>query len=111
MNRSTPVAADTDEMGGTLVTMTSADPMLYRQISTLECKIVDDGFVFYDEEESRVIYLNLTAAAIFEICDEPMEIPAIGRVLRANGAPSIDDDAVLECLSRLIELRLIAGAS
>ncbi len=87
--------------------MTSMDRRKYRQISTLECKIVDDGFVLYDENRGRVIYLNLTAAAIFEICGSPMDARAIGDILRTNGAPSIDDSKVLQCLRQLVELHLV----
>lgn len=75
----------------------------FRQNADLDCKAVDDGYVFYDLDGGQVIYLNLTAAAIFETCATPAEIPAILDMLRASGAPSIEASAVVACLEQLVD--------
>lgn len=82
---------------------------VYIQVAGVEHNAVEDGYVFYDTNERVIIYLNLTAAAIFELCAVPLTANAIVEGLRVNGHSSITLDAVESCLALMIKHRLLSA--
>lgn len=83
---------------------------LYRKSPHVEFQAVEDGYVFYDSDAREIIFLNLTAAAIFELCAMPLTTDAIVEGLRVNGHRTIDDEAVESCLVQMVDHRLLLAA-
>jgi hypothetical protein len=54
----------------------------FKAIDKLEVTEVPDGYVIYDEPNSKVHYLNPTAAVIFTVCDGSKTVSDIEALLR-----------------------------
>ena len=80
---------------------------VYRQSPGIEFQSVEDGYVLYDGDTRQIIYLNLTAAAIFELCAMALTADAIVEALRINGHASITLESVKTCLDQMIEHQLL----
>jgi len=80
---------------------------VYRQCPGVQFQSVEDGYVFYDGEARQIIYLNLTAAAIFELCAMPLTAEAICDGLRTNGHATITLEQVQSCLEEMITHHLL----
>ena len=75
---------------------------MYRQNATIEFKPVEDGYVFYNENAEHIVFLNLTAAAIFECCQPPADRKTIDAILQASGGQHLDSNTIEACLQQLI---------
>ena len=75
----------------------------YRRASDMACNEVPDGYVVYDPRREEVHYLNLTAAAVFELCDGEATSAAIAQSLQVvfglEHAPGDDVDGCLKALA------------
>ncbi|MCX5512541.1 hypothetical protein C3941_04400 [Kaistia algarum] len=88
--------------------MTDGKPRIYRRVGGLECSEVPDGYVIYDDRRAQVHYLNLTAAAVLELCDGRCDDDEIAEVLqRAFGLASAPVQDVGLCLDSLLSQHLI----
>jgi hypothetical protein len=67
-----------------------------------------DGYVFYDALGGQVYYLNLTAAAVLELCDGIKNAGLIADILKGSfGLPEPPLDEVNTCLQALVSAGLI----
>ncbi len=83
---------------------------IYRRIEDLECTEAPDGYVIYDHGREEVHFLNLTAAAVFELCDGQNDADSIAQLMQeAFGLPARPDADVEECLRSLLSQGLIAA--
>ena len=80
----------------------------YRRICGFECSEVPDGYVIYDKSREYVHFLNLTAAAIFELCDEHRSVDTIAEIFQnAFDLPRLPTDEIEACLTSLVSQGLI----
>jgi len=88
--------------------MKSETARSYRRIHGFECSEVPDGYVIYDNSREYVHFLNLTAAAIFELCDERSSIDTIAEIFQnAFDLPATPKNEIEACLMSLISQGLI----
>jgi len=88
--------------------MKSETAPFYRRIDDFERSEVPDGYVIYDSSRGYVHFLNLTAAAIFELCDGRSSVDAIAEIFQnAFELPRLPKDEVETCLMSLISQGLI----
>jgi hypothetical protein len=69
---------------------------------------MSDGYIFYDAPAGQVYFLNLTAAAVFELCDGTTSAAAIAETLKESFdllEPPVD--AVNDCLEGLASAGLV----
>jgi hypothetical protein len=84
----------------------------YRRAEDLECNEVPDGYVIYDNAREDVHFLNLTAAAVFELCDGENDAASIAAIVQdAFGLPAPPNGDVEACLASLHSQGLIAPVS
>jgi hypothetical protein len=69
-------------------------------------KLADEVLV-YDLERHRAHCLNLTAAAIWELCDGRTSVSEMASRLRANGHTTVDVEMVRYGLRQLAKFRLL----
>jgi hypothetical protein len=85
---------------------------VYRKIETFDWKEVSDGYVVYDEKRELVHFLNLTAAAILELCDGERDSEAIAASLQELFGLQTSPRADVEtCLASLVSQGLVAPCS
>lgn len=89
--------------------MTDQAPQAYRRTEGLDWREVPDGYVVYDERQELVHFLNLTAAAILELCDGKTNLDAMAVSLQATfDLPNSPRADVEMCLAALVSQRLIS---
>jgi hypothetical protein len=80
-----------------------------RRLLDLEVHEVDDGYVIYNAPQSRVHYLNATAALVFELCNGQRSQAAIASLLaQASGQADPPTEQVIESLRLLQSEGLVA---
>jgi len=80
----------------------------FRRIDGFEYSEVPDGYVIYDNSREHVHFLNLTAAAIFELCDGRSSIDTIAELFQGAFDLSISPkDEIEACLVSLVSQGLI----
>lgn len=81
---------------------------LFRRNPDVACNEVPDGYVVYDPQRDEVHYLNLTAAAVLELCDGETDSAAIAQSMQvAFGLPQAPKADVEACLQSLATQGLI----
>ena len=86
--------------------------LIYRRADDLETNEVPDGYVIYDNGREEVHFLNLTAAAVFELCDGKNDAASIATIVQnAFGLPVPPNGDIEACLASLHSQGLIAPAS
>ncbi|MDQ0392014.1 PqqD family protein [Labrys monachus] len=92
--------------------MTDESQAYFKRMGDFECNEVPDGYVIYDHVSESVHYLNLTAAAVFELCDGRSSAEAIADVLQdlfdLSAPPRGEVDA---CLLSLASQGLVTSCS
>lgn len=89
--------------------MTDQRPQAYRQTEGLDWREVPDGYVVYDERRELVHFLNLTAAAVLELCDGKSDADAMAASLQtAFDLPDSPKADVETCLAALVSQGLIS---
>jgi hypothetical protein len=84
----------------------------YKRIEGFDWKDVPDGYVVYDEGRETVHFLNLTAAAVLELCDGRRDLEAIAALLKEMfDLPSSPRADVETCLASLVSQGLVAPCS
>ena len=84
----------------------------YARTEDFECSEVPDGYVIYDHAAEHVHFLNLTAAAVFELCDGRNSAETIATILEDSfdlPAPPLGE--VEACLASLASQGLIKPRS
>jgi hypothetical protein len=80
----------------------------YRRVEGFDFTEVPDGFVIYDEGRERVLYLNRTAAAVLELCEEALDAENIAKMLQETfDLPEKPLKDVESCLRLLLAEELI----
>lgn len=80
----------------------------YCRTLDMACNEVPDGYVVYDPRREEVHYLNLTAAAVFELCDGEATSASIAQSLQAAfGLAQAPDNDVDTCLKELVAQGLV----
>jgi hypothetical protein len=81
---------------------------IYEKIESLDCHEVPDGYVVYDEAHEKVHFLNLTAAAVLELCDGERDLNTIAAVLQdAFDLPASPTADVAACFTSLLSQGLV----
>jgi hypothetical protein len=89
--------------------VTDKEPQAYRRTAGLDWREVADGYVVYDERRELVHFLNLTAAAVLELCDGESDVAAIAASLQKMfDLPTLPTADVEACLASLVSQGLIA---
>jgi len=92
--------------------MKSETAPFYRRIDGFERSEVPDGYVIYDNSREYVHFLNLTAAAIFELCDGRGSVDTIAGIFQdAFDLPTLPKDEIEACLASLVSQGLIEPCS
>jgi hypothetical protein len=92
--------------------MTKGAGQIYKKIEGLECNEVPDGYVIYDEAREKVHFLNLTAAAVLELCDGESDLDTIAAVLQdAFDLPASPTADVAACFVSLLSQGLVKPCS
>jgi hypothetical protein len=69
---------------------------------------VSDGYVFYDRFSGQIFFLNLTAAAVLELCDGIRSAALIADILKESfGLMARPIDEVNACLQSLVSAGLV----
>jgi len=92
--------------------MTFEPATVYKKIEALDRTEVPDGYVIYDEPRQQVHFLNLTAAAVFELCDGRTDLNGIAAALQ--DAFDLSDPPIAEveaCVASLLSQGLIEHCS
>jgi hypothetical protein len=80
----------------------------YKARDGLDRNEVHDGYVIYDNVKAQVIFLNPTAAAVFELCDGGADLDDIAEAMRdAFDLPQPPLADVAACLKSLQEQGLV----
>jgi hypothetical protein len=88
--------------------MNHKSELTYRRVEGLDFTEVPDGFVVYDEGRERVLYLNRTAAAVLELCEEALDAENIAKMLQETfDLPEKPLKDVESCLRLLVAEELI----
>jgi hypothetical protein len=89
--------------------VTAQEPQAYRRTEGLDWREVADGYVVYDERQELVHFLNLTAAAILELCDGKTNPDAMALSLQESfDLPDTPRADVETCLAALVSQGLIS---
>jgi hypothetical protein len=92
--------------------MTSETIQFYRRVDGFDCSEVPDGYVIYDHGREQVHFLNLTAAAVLELCDGRNSVETISEVLRDAFALATSPKADIEaCLAWLVSQGMVESCS
>ena len=88
--------------------MTKGAEQIYKRIESLDCNEVPDGYVIYDEAGEKVHFLNLTAAAVLELCDGESDLDTIAAALQdAFDLPASPTADVAACFASLVSQGLV----
>jgi Coenzyme PQQ synthesis protein D (PqqD) len=80
----------------------------YCRVEDFECNEVPDGYVIYDHAREEVHFLNLTAAAVFELCDGKRDSQTITALVQNAYELAVPPTADVEaCLESLLSQGLI----
>jgi hypothetical protein len=80
----------------------------YRRLKGVDFIEVPDGYVIYNDSGEQAIYLNQTAAAVFELCDVETEATSIAATLQQAFGLSHPPVADVEvCLRSLVSEGLV----
>ncbi len=80
----------------------------FQQVGDLEITKMPDGYVVYRPESDRVLFLNMTAAVIFELCDGRQSLGEIMEILVSGY--ELDEFPAAEfetCVTNLLDEGLI----
>jgi hypothetical protein len=82
--------------------MSDRRKQVYRRVQHITFVEVPAGYVIDDEKNKRVIFLNLTAAAIFELCNGTNDVALIADLMKKAYNLSVAPyDDVKACVWRL----------
>jgi hypothetical protein len=90
--------------------MTEPTKIFIKGLASSDIVEMADGYVYYDALDGEVYFLNLTAAAILELCDGTTSAAQIANILQESFGliePPIDD--VTTCLEGLASAGLVEG--
>jgi hypothetical protein len=84
------------------------DDFPYRKAVRVRSVDIPDGRLVYDEVRERVVFLNLTAAAVLDLCDGETDVAGIAVLLQDAfhlSEPPLAD--VETCVQSLVSERLV----
>jgi Coenzyme PQQ synthesis protein D (PqqD) len=88
------------------------ETLIFRKVEGVELVEVPDGWLVYDEARDRVVLLNLTAAAVLELCEEGTDALRIATLMQdifqMSEPPRSDVEA---CLRSLVSEGLVETSS
>jgi coenzyme PQQ synthesis protein D (PqqD) len=88
--------------------MSDERKQVYRRVEHISFVEVPTGYVIDDDKNKRVIFLNLTAAAIFELCNGTNDVALIADLMKkACNLSAAPYDDVKACVWRLYRGGLI----
>jgi hypothetical protein len=85
---------------------------IYRAKPGVTYNEVPDGYVIYDEVNEKVLFLNLTAAAVLELCDGVNDCASIAAALKdAFDLDAPPESEVAACLESFLAEGLVTDCS
>jgi hypothetical protein len=83
-----------------------------RRTPQLEVHEVPDGYIVYQSHQDKVLYLNKTAALVFEFCDGNLnDLDIIGRIARIYDLSAAGQDEIKGCIESLLREGLLESPS
>jgi hypothetical protein len=85
---------------------------VYERVEGVEFNETHDGMLVYDETGEKVHFVNLTAAAILELCDGKTDLEDMKEILQeAFDLPDSPIEDVERCLTELLAQGLIRACA